>query len=858
MKSSERLRRSIITAGGLIIAAFVGSAVYDSWRLHQQVTTANARELGNLANALAAQAANTLQAVDVLLVDTANWYQTSAAELAPDDVQHALAQRAVSVPEVSVLTVVDAQGQQRVRSRATGEPFANVADRPYFEVQRAGDGAGMYINPPLITRTEGVPGLVISRRLNDRNGVFAGVVTAVVSLKRLQAMYMAIHPGERSAMLLTLNDGTLVIRQPAIAGLATKYPELAALNKGLLNRTVSSMDGNSKLVAAVGVGTRPLILAVTRDEEEALLPWYDEAWSGAIRTVLLALLVVVTSGALLRQLRRLERGEQALRQSEERYAMAMEAANEGHAEWNIVQNRAFASDKWCTLHGLDLNAPVVTPADFIARITVHPDDKPTVKDAVENHLAGRTQALEVEYRVLDGHPNTAAEDGWRWLHVRGRCLRDGQGAPRRLFCAATDVTARRRAEAAKNAMGVRMQQTHRLEALGTLAGGIAHDFNNILAAILGFGEMAQQNAPDGSAQRRHIDRVLQAGARARMLVRRILDFSRSGVAERTRVDLKALVEEATSMLIPALPTGIQTRMQLPADPALVMGDATQLYQVVINLCTNALQAMGESGILGLRLEHVRVTNARSLAQGDLAPGPYLRLDVSDDGMGMAPDVLQRMFDPFFTTKEVGEGTGLGLSVVHGIVTDLGGAIDVVSDDGREHEPADIITGQNIDQAVGRERGTCISLWLPEAVGAPAPERPGKTADLPRGNGEVVMVVDDEQPLVELAEELLAGLGYEPVGFGSSESALEAFEAHPQRFDAVLSDEMLPGMTGSELAARLRATRPRLPILLMSGRVDAALEQRALTVGVTALLHKPLTLQELAESLANLIGANAGH
>ena len=828
-RSSERLRRGIIAAGGLLIAAFIGSAVYDSWRLHQQVMLANSRELTNLANALAAQAGHTVQSVDVLLADTAAWYGTVGTGMSPEAVQQALAQRAITAPEVSVVTVVDAKGMQRVRSRATAEPLAEVGDRPYFQAQRDRADVGLFINPPLITRTEGVLALVMSRRLNDRDGAFAGVVTALVNLDRLQAMYMAIHPGKRSAMLLTLEDGTLVIRQPPVPGLTTAYPELAALKRGLrLDRTVSPMDGKSKLVVAVGVDTRPLILAITRDEEEALQPWYDEAWSGAIRTVLLSLLVMLTIVALLRQLRRLERGELALRQSEERYAMAMEAANEGHAEWNIQQDTVFLSEQWRALHGIDLLVLILKSTDLIDRVHMHPEDRSLVRAAVEDHLAGRTEAIELEYRVRD------ADRDWRWVHARGRCVRDADGAPRRLFCAATDVSARKQAEADKTSLEARLQQTQRLEALGTLAGGIAHDFNNILAAILGFGEMAQQNAPNGSPQRRHIDRVLQAGARARLLVKRILDFSRSGVAERTRVDVQGLVEEVVAMLTPSLPAAIRVDVQLNADHAVVLGDATQLYQVVMNLCTNAVQAMGESGVLGLHLERVDVGQRRSLLQGDIGPGAYLRLDVNDTGVGISPEVLQRMFDPFFTTKQVGEGTGLGLSVVHGIVADLGGAIDVVSSGGH---------------------GTRVALWLPLTAGQQHPTAPAPTgtADWPRGNGEVVMVVDDEQALVELAEELLAGLGYEPVGFSSSESALQAFETDPARFDAVLSDEMLPGMPGSELAARLHARWPALPVLLMSGRVDTALEQRARNAGVAALLHKPLTLRELADHLAHSLG-----
>ena len=832
MRSSQRLRRTIIAAGCLLVAAIIGSAVWDGWRLYQQVVMANARELGNLANALAAQAAHTLQSVDVLLTDTEAWYEASGAGLPPEVVQQSLAQRVTSAPEVSVLTVVDAQGMQRYRSRATGEPLASVADRPYFQVQREGTGAGLFINSPLITRAARTPALVLSRRLNKPDGTFAGVVSAVVTLERLQSMYMAIHPGEHSAMLLTLDDGTLIIRQPLVAGLTTAYPQLLALKGGLrFDRSISPMDGKPKLIAAVGVDARPLILAVTRDEEEALQPWHEEVWSSAVRTVLLSLLVVGTIAALLRQLRRLERGEQALRRSEERYAMAMEAANEGHAEWNIPQDTVFVSQQWRTLHGVGSKVSIMKSGDIFSKTGLHKDDRLWVHAAVEDHLAGRTAGIEIEYRVQD------TDGSSRWVHVRGRCLRDSEGAARRLFCSAADVSARKRAEIEKSVALVRLQQTRRLEALGTLAGGIAHDFNNILAAILGFGEMAQQSAPDESPQRRHIDRVLQAGARARLLVRRILDFSRSGIVEHAQVDLQALVEEVVAMLAPTLPAGIRIDARLDTDQAVVVGDATQLYQVVTNLCANAVQAMGASGVLSLQLERVQVPQSESLMQGEIRPGPYLRLVVADTGVGITAEVLERMFEPFFTTKEVSEGSGLGLSVVHGIVADLGGAIDVQSSPGQ---------------------GSRIAIWLPLAAGSlrSAPQAELDAADWPRGNGAVVMVVDDEQALVELAEELLAGLGYEAVGFDSSEAALRAFEADPQRFDAVISDEMLPGMSGSAFASRLRALRPSLPVLLMSGRVDEALEHRARAAGVQRLLRKPLTLRELAEELAQALEREA--
>ena len=697
MTSGERLRQRIIAAGVVLVAAFSGSAIYDGWRLHQQITIANERELGNLAKALAEQGARTLQAVDVLLRDTGEWWETTGRDLPADAVATALASRVVGVSQVSVLTLVDAQGMQRHRSRVTGEALADVSDRPYFQSQREGSAGGLFINEPVVTRTDRQPALVVSRRLNTQGGIFDGVVTAIVTLQEMQAAYSAIDLGEGGALILTLDDGTLVVRQPEATGMDAnrRYPELTAFKGApLIDRSVSPVDGRAKLVAAVGVGKRPLTLTLTRDEDHALRPWHDEMRSAIIRTLLLTALVVLTIAGLLRQLRRLEAGE-----------------------------------------------------------------------------------------------------------------------------------------AEKAALQARLQKAQRLESLGTLAGGIAHDFNNILGAILGFGEMAQQHAAPGSDMRRYIDRVMQGGARARVLVRRILDFSRSGVAERVPVPIQAVVEEALAMLRPTLPEAIGIDARLEAGTAAVLGDGTQLHQVVMNLCTNAAQAIGDAGRIEVRLERMQSEAARPALHGERPAGPCVRLTVSDTGHGMSADVLQRAFDPFFTTKKVGEGTGLGLSMVHGIVADLGGAIDIATELGR---------------------GTQVTVWLPVSGESEAPPlRPEPT--WPRGAGQVVMVVDDERPLVELAEELLAELGYEPVGFDSSERALEAFEADPQRFDAVLTDEMLPGLPGSELARRLLALRPGLPVILVSGNVGAALEQRARDAGVVALLRKPLGLQELAETLARTLG-----
>jgi CheY-like chemotaxis protein len=325
---------------------------------------------------------------------------------------------------------------------------------------------------------------------------------------------------------------------------------------------------------------------------------------------------------------------------------------------------------------------------------------------------------------------------------------------------------------------------------------------------------------------------MHAAERAKALVDRILGFSRSGLGERVPMNVQSVIEETLELLSASLPAGIRLEKRLEAGDAAVIGDATYLHQVAMNLCTNALHAMEHGGVLSVALERVVLSGQQVLSRGTLTPGSYVRLSVGDTGSGIAPGVLERMFDPFFTTKGVGQGTGLGLSLVHGIVTELGGAIDVTTEAGA---------------------GTRFSIWLPLTSDAGEPFVPA-TRELPRGHGEVVMIVDDETPLVTLAEEMLAELGYEPVGFHSSGAALRAFRAEPQRFDLVLTDEAMPDLVGTELASEIRKLQTAVPIILMSGHGGPQLAKRAAAIGVNEVLHKPLQRRDLAESLARVLGA----
>ena len=819
----NRLQLGVVVVGVLLMCAFAGSSAYDAWRSYRYSVAAIERELRNLANALAEQTAWSLQAVDLLLADTARWYSTESQGIPEDGRDAALAARAAGVQPVRQITIMDAQGNQLYRSRGFSIPNHNVADRSYFIAQRDDPNRGMFMSEPLTTRSEGRTAVVVSRRLDDAKGHFAGVVTATMDLQDLYEFYRAVHVGPESHIALLREDGTLLVRDPRVPNIEGRmFPALTAAPTD--SRLVNPIDGRVDFIAVAPVRNAPLRLAVTRDAEVALRLWRDETIRVAIRTLIVMLLGAVLLALLLRQIKRVASSQRALRDSEERYALAMEGANEGHWDWDVPADRLFLSPRMKVLDGESADSAVVSGSEWMSRIAMHEEDRPRVESAMQEHLAGRMPRFEVEYRVR--YPSGE----WHWLVARGRCSFDAAGKPSRFVGSAIDITEQKQAQLEKERLEAQLRQSQKMEAVGTLAGGIAHDFNNVLGAILGYGELAVQHSAGNSALRRYLDNVMHAAERAKLLVERILGFSRSGLGDLVLVNVQWVVNETLELLAGSLPTGIRLERRLEAGDAAVIGDPTYLHQVTMNLCTNAVQAMERGGVLGVTLQRLQVTELRALARGSLVPGDYVRLAVADTGAGIPAEVMERIFDPFFTTKSVGEGTGLGLSLVHGIVADLGGAIDVSSTMGE---------------------GTRFEIWLPVA-GEASGANTEPAGDLPYGSGETVMIVDDEPQLVALAEEVVARLGYEPVGFASSTAALQAFRAEPQRFDVVITDQMMPDLLGTELARQVRAVRPSIPILLMSGRAVQSVVDRAAEVGVNEVLRKPLHSQEIADSLARVL------
>jgi PAS domain S-box-containing protein len=369
-----------------------------------------------------------------------------------------------------------------------------------------------------------------------------------------------------------------------------------------------------------------------------------------------------------------------------------------------------------------------------------------------------------------------------------------------------------------------LRQVQKMEAIGTLAGGIAHDFNNILAAIMGYTEMALYDVPEGTPGRRNLEQVLKAGYRGKDLVKQIITFSRRSEQERRPMRVSPIVKEALKLLRASLPTTIEIHQNIEAQSGIVLADPTQIHQVLMNLCSNAAYAMREEGgVLEVSLADVVFDSVDAAPYPDLNPGPYLKLTVSDTGHGIDRAIMERIFDPFFTTKRPGEGTGMGLSVVHGIVKSCGGAIVVDSEPGK---------------------GSTFDLFFPRMEGDFLPEA-DSVASMATGN-ERILFVDDEEDLVDMVQQMLKRLGYSVVAKTSSIEALEIFQAQPNQFDLVITDQTMPHMTGADLAKELMCIRPDIPVILCTGFSEVISAEEARALGIREFVMKPFATREIAE------------
>ena len=513
------------------------------------------------------------------------------------------------------------------------------------------------------------------------------------------------------------------------------------------------------------------------------------------------------------------KGRAALEEREEHFQQLVEHINE--VFWISTPDRSkvfFVSPLYESVWGRTCRSLLEDPLSLWDAI--HPQDREYVLARV---APGDGTGFHGEFRII--RPDRSVG----WVRARIFPIRNQQGEVLRMAGVAEDMTEQRRVEETLAKTERQFRQSSRMEAIGTLAGGIAHDFNNILTAILGYTELGLASVQRGSRTQRNLQEILTAGHRAKHLVQQILDFSRQSGQGKKPTPIHMVVREALKLLRATIPSTVEIHQLLKTEST-ILADPTQLHQVVVILCTNAEYAMRETGgILEITLQDVEVTNDLAQTVAGLQIGPHVRLTVQDSGTGMSSDVLERMFDPFFTTKPIGEGSGMGLAVAHGIITNYGGAIVVDSLGGK---------------------GTKIDVYLP-TIPTQEWEALVEQGAIPVGK-ETILFVDDEETIVHLGKELLSQLGYTVEIQTSSLKALNIFRDDPQRFDLVITDQTMPGLTGEGLSRELLRIRPDLPIILCTGYSHIISAEKAKALGIQAYLMKPLAIRDLAPIVRHVL------
>jgi nitrogen-specific signal transduction histidine kinase len=411
-----------------------------------------------------------------------------------------------------------------------------------------------------------------------------------------------------------------------------------------------------------------------------------------------------------------------------------------------------------------------------------------------------------------------------YYEVTAYCPSPGQFA-----CIFQDITSRKRAEEENQKLEAQLQQSLKMEAIGTLSGGIAHDFNNILGVIVGNTDLALMDVPEWNHAHGNLQEIQKASMRARDMVRQILAFSRRSESKMGSIAINLIVKESLKMLRSSIPTTIEIRQDVTADIDTINGDPTQINQVLLNLCTNAAHAMKEGGTLEVNLDNTRIEEDETEVYPDLEPGDYVRLKVGDTGHGIEPEDMEKIFDPYFTTKGVGEGSGMGLSMVHGIVKNHAGTITVNSEVGK---------------------GTVFEALFPIIKGKPESETVSEGA-LPKGD-ERILFVDDEPSMVATYKAMLERLGYTVNVRTSSIEALEAFKAQPGKYDLIITDQTMPHLTGQMMAKEMMTIRPDIPIILCTGHSALINEDTAIEMGIRAFVMKPIVMGEIAKTIREVL------
>ena len=817
---STRLATRVLMIVVMVIVPSIGIIVYDQMNDRQRAREDAVENASRLAHLAASDQSRLFGGVQRLLATLIMFPGLRDAN--PAACRALLPNVLRDHPNYINIFVVNADGSPfcaaTVPSASTGR---SASQAPWFTRAIATRTAA--VGDYQISLTSGRPAIMLAQPIIAPSGRIERVVTAVVGLDELNATFKAVKLPFGATLTLTGRDGTILARTPdAAAWIGRRHAQFpagrpAGADTSHQMHESTGTDGIRRLYTVLpveaGVATG---LFVTLDiESEAISAGADRLlvhhlWLLGLLT-LGAFGVALIGGRLLV----LQPVEAQRREAEDRMRIALEASRVGVWEHKGNDERVFWSDTLAAMHGLPAGGFGGTLAAFLA--CVHPSEQTAIESAIADAVATQQPTLILEYTTIwpDGTKHRLSTTA-HYSYDDGALTR-GSGV-------VVDVTEQRSLED-------QLRQAQKMDAVGQLAGGVAHDFNNMLTAILGNAQFLADEFPEGDRRRIDVDEIIKAAERAAALTHQLLAFSRKQMLAPKVLHLGDVVAQMTPMLRRLLGETIDLRTTM-GDRNDIKADAGQIGQVVMNLAVNARDAMKAGGRLTIETTDIAIDAAGAKQHATMTPGAYVLLTVTDTGHGMDAVTLERIFEPFFTTKPAGEGTGLGLATVYGIVKQSGGHLEVRSEPGR---------------------GTTFRIYLARTLEQSAVGETHARPALPRGS-ETVLVVEDEELVREFAEKVLRRQGYKVHAFASPAQAIKFATAHPSKVDLILTDVVLPGMSGPAMIGELKRRQIEPDVICMSGYTDGALTRDGEIDDDNSFLQKPFTSDQLARAVRHTLDA----
>ena len=799
------------------------------WQDYDNSLSFAQRHVQNLSQNMAEHAARSLDAVDLTLLTVKKQAERdristprSAAEIIGE-----FEKFIADLPQIRGMIITNEKGiiKYTERKKSIG---MDVHDRKYFKFHGNESDTGLYIGKPLVGRTTGNWFFSTSRKIEKANGQFDGIAMALVTQSYFANIYDRVEKEQGISVAYATIEGSIFA---ASSGFSVASKKVAGKILDLKNRGANNNfrtgqftgklfpEGIERIVAYTKVPKLPILLVTSLPIDAALSSWRDRTTKMAVLILIAAAVLLALTIAAINHLMERDRAEAALRSSEQRFRDVVESSSDWVWEFGPDEKVTYLSERYGDVMGVD-------PRQIIGK---------TRQDFASSNNDGSQNENWRKYKfALDNHQPIrdfvyeAHMPGDQIFHVKvsGKPIFSESGEYLGYRGTGTNITEQVVASEERKKLEKLLRHSQKMETVGNLARGIAHDFNNILNPVMAYSEMIIDDLADNQVNRNRAEQIFTAGLRAREMIKQILMISRQSEGELKPTQLEPVVSEVLNLIQSIVPKSVEVHHNWEENLPSVLADSTQIHQAIMNLCTNAAHAMEETGgELSISVDEFELEKNHIGQPHEIKAGRYVRISIGDTGHGMTAETKEKIFDPYFTTKEDDKGTGLGLATVHGIIKSHGGEIVVYSEIGS---------------------GTTFQLYLPSIE--TFEDSSNKDAPIARGNGQRILVVDDEQTNVDALTELLTNLGYIVSGYTDSIAALSGFENHSVECDIVITDQTMPDMTGHELAKKMMTIRPGLPIIMVSGFSASLQAEHAEGIGIREFLAKPITSASISAAL----------